>query len=63
MTINELIAENYKRAYETGVSAERRRAIAIAQKLGTTCECYDSIQLGESLFVDDFISYLNDDEE
>lgn len=63
MTINELIAENYKRAYETGVTAERRRAVAIAQRLGTTCECNDSIELGDSLFVDDFISYMNDDEE
>jgi hypothetical protein len=63
LTINELIAENYKRAYETGVTAERRRAVAIAQRLGTTCECHDSIELGDSLFVDDFISYMNDDEE
>jgi hypothetical protein len=63
MTINELIAENYKRAYEIGALAERRRAIAIAQKLGTSCECNDSIELGDSLFVDDFISYINDDEE
>jgi hypothetical protein len=63
LTINELIAENYKRAYETGVTAERRRAVAIAQRLGTTCECNDSIELGDSLFVDDFISYMNDDEE
>ena len=63
MTINDLIAENCKRAFDQGVLAERRRAIAIAKELGQQCECNLSIELGDTLFVDDFISYIEDDEK
>jgi len=62
MTINDLIAENCTRAFKQGILAERRRAIAIAQELGQRCDCEISDELGDSLFVSDFLSYIEVDE-